>query len=290
MKSLRWTALLAGLALAACNDPDPAPPPAPALWEIADPRGQPAGWLFGTVHVLPEGIAWRSPPIDQALTRARVLVVEVGNIEDTAAIAKTFRAMASDESPRPLAARLDSDLRQELDVLLERQPGLAPRLDGLETWAVALTVARLAAPTRATESVDADLVRGFRPRPVRELEGARAQLEVFDALPEREQRDLLAAVIADGKRGDTYANQTIEGWRSGDLAALERETRRGMLADPELREALLVRRNRNWAEAVALMLERGERPFVAVGAAHLLGADGLVALLQLRGYSLRRLQ
>lgn len=290
MNPLRWALLLAGLALAACAAPDPAPPPSPALWEIAGTHGQPAGWLFGTVHALPAGTAWRPPRIGQALEKARVLVVEVGNIEDTGAIGATFRAMASDEPSPPLAARLSPDLQRQLGVLLERDPGLASRLDGLETWAAALTVARLASPSRLTQSVDADLVRGFRPRPVRELEGASAQLELFDALPERDQRDLLAAVIAEGSRGETYAEQTIAGWRRGDLTALERETRRGMLADPELREALLIQRNRTWAEKIALMIEGNERPFVAVGAAHLVGADGLIALLQRRGYRLHRIQ
>ena len=290
MMFVRWLALLAGFALAACSAPAPTPPPSPALWEISGPRGDAAGWLFGTVHALPESVDWRSSKLEQALGAAQVLVVEVGNIVDTETIGAKFRNLATDEAPPPLAKRLSPDLLKKLLDFAARDPGLSDRLDRLETWAVALTVARLSSPAPTTQGVDANLIGAFRPRPVRELEGATVQLELFDALPEGEQRDLLAAVIADGNRAEASIPDLIDAWRSGDLSALEQETRRGMLADPELRDALLIQRNRAWADRVSASLKRGEDPFVAVGAAHLVGPDGLIALLEARGYRLRRIQ
>ena len=55
-------------------------------------------------------------------------------------------------------------------------------------------------------------------------------------------------------------------------------------------EALLVARNRAWAKRVAAMLREGKRPFVAVGAAHVVGAKGLPALLGADGFQLKRIQ
>jgi len=74
------------------------------------------------------------------------------------------------------------------------------------------------------------------------------------------------------------------------LATLEREMAGGILADPELRQALLTARNRAWTERVAALLAQGRRPLVAVGAAHMLGSEGLPALLAARGYTVRRIQ
>jgi uncharacterized protein len=64
----------------------------------------------------------------------------------------------------------------------------------------------------------------------------------------------------------------------------------GMLEDRELRQALLIARNRAWAERIARLIARGQQPFVAVGAAHLLGKDGIPALLANQGYMVRRIQ
>ena len=66
---------------------------------------------------------------------------------------------------------------------------------------------------------------------------------------------------------------------------LEDATTRGIMADPELREALLVGRNRAWTQPLLEALKARGKPLVAVGTAHLVGPDGLVALLQERGYT-----
>ena len=72
----------------------------------------------------------------------------------------------------------------------------------------------------------------------------------------------------------------------GDAAALDRLLREEMASPgmaPLLTE-LLDRRNAEMAGQIAARLQRGERPFVAVGAGHLGGATGLLALLARRGY------
>jgi hypothetical protein len=84
--------------------------------------------------------------------------------------------------------------------------------------------------------------------------------------------------------------ELVESWLTGDLATIERRLQGGILTDPELRQTLLVERNQAWADRIAALLAQHRRPFVAVGAAHMLGDDGLPALLAARGYTVRRIQ
>lgn len=282
--------LIASLLLAACAQEAPQHEGRPALWEVSGPKGMPGGWLFGTVHALPREIAWRTPRLDQSLDAAQVLVVEVGNVGDERAIAAAFQQIAVDRASPPLLDRIEPRARPRLAALLDREGVQAHRFDNLETWAAALTLARLVGSGEPAQGVDRALIASFTGRPIVELEGAAAQLAIFDRLPEREQRDLLLAVVREGERATSLGAELAGAWASGDLARLEHLAMRGLLEDPELRQALLVSRNREWTRKIAGLITRGEQPFVAVGAAHLLGANGIPALLATQGYTVRRIQ
>lgn len=286
------TLVLASLALAGCKPAAPPQPPlsgAPALWVVERADGTVAGWLFGTIHALPDGARWWTPALERATSQAGTLVVEVRDL-DPAALAAAFGRLARDCPCPPLASRLPPSARPEYARLIAAA-GLSPRqYDGLETWAAALALSQSAEKTRAQAANGADraLLEHFAGRPVVELEGAAAQLAIFDGLPEAAQRRLLAAVVTGSGAAAADAERLARSWARADLGALERETRQGMLGDPVLHDALLRRRNLAWADQLEPMLAQGRRPFVAVGAAHMLGPDGLVALLKARGYRVER--
>lgn len=276
------------LAVASCA---PKPQPAnPALWRVDGPDGQ-KGWLFGTIHALERPALWRSAAIDAALSDADRVVVEIANLSDARAMSAEFARLAHSPGLPPLSQRIDPALRPQLLALLKREGLEESGFARVETWAAALTLARAGEGSLdAAYGIDRALLADTAGKPVEELEGARGQLGLFDTLPEREQADFLAIVVRDDGRDGTGSGSLAEAWRRGDMASIEHETHRGLLADPELRAALFTGRNRAWAQRIADLLASGARPFVAVGAAHMAGADGLPALLAARGYTVTRVQ
>ncbi len=278
------------LALAACAKPPE--PVHPALWEVTGPSGE-RGWLFGTIHALPHAAAWRTPAMNAALRDADEIVVETRDVADPAAIAREFERVAETPAQLPLSARIEPSLRPALARLLRRIGTRDDQFANTETWAAALTLARAASPRQDSAfGLDRALLAAAPGKPMAELEGTAAQFALFDQLPEADQRDLLNATVReDGALRQAQDDRNlVDAWAKGDMAAIERETHKGLLADPELHEALLDGRNRAWADKVAALLKSGAHPFVAGGGAHMAGARGLPALLAARGFTVRRVQ
>jgi uncharacterized protein YbaP (TraB family) len=280
-------ALGVALALAGCKQEPIAADP--ALWHVVGTRGEEA-WLFGTIHAAPAPIAWKTPKVAEALGRSAAIMVEVANLADEAAVAEAFTALSRTKGLPPVEQRVAPEQREALDKLLAERKVKPGDLQDFETWAVALTLARSGDNKDARNGIDRAVLAAAAGKPVIELEGASRQLAIFDALPEADQRDLLRAVVTDadalgGKDDDLAAT-----WRKGDMARIEVETRTGILADPELRKALFTDRNLRWSSRIVSEMNHGRRPFVAVGAAHMAGPDGLVARLEGAGYSVTRVR
>lgn len=262
----------------------------PALWEISGPGGE-HGWLFGTIHALPEAVDWRSPRVRGAMAGSDRLVVEVGSLKDAAGTAAILAGLARNAGAPPLSQRVRPDLKPKLAALLAKAHLSEDQFTHLDTWAAAVMLTQIATGSGhdSANGVDLALLSDWDGKPVVELEGAETQLRLFDTLPEADQRFLLDSVVEDsGKPGESERLATA--WERGDMKLLAAETREGMLADPELRQVLYVGRNRAWTDKLAAMLQSGAHPFVAVGAAHMAGSEGLPAMLAAKGFKVRRVQ
>jgi uncharacterized protein YbaP (TraB family) len=116
------------------------------------------------------------------------------------------------------------------------------------------------------------------------LETAEAQLDLFDKMPDAVQEQMLRSTLKDLNSGDAELKSILTSWKRGDAAGIEKTLLGGFNDLPGAYQALLVNRNRNWLPQLDACLMRARPCFVVVGAAHLVGPDGLLALLAKKGY------
>jgi uncharacterized protein YbaP (TraB family) len=124
---------------------------------------------------------------------------------------------------------------------------------------------------------------------VQGLETVEYQISRFDEMPMDLQDHLLAETLKDIDTEQANMSKLIESWRAGDAAAVERIVLKDLQQEPVLYQRLLLERNRNWLPKLEVLLKRPGRAMVVVGAAHLVGPDGLLSMLKARGYKVEQL-
>jgi len=283
------------LAISACSgkkdtpEVEAYPSPNPLLYELANTDGQIEGWLLGTIHALPDDVAWRTPPLDGVVKDANLLLVEVAELGATEQIAESFAQLSYTPGLAPIGERVSPTLRPQLEMMLANSDFSQGSFANVEDWASAIMLAQVDAPGDPSNGVDKALIADFQGRKIRGFETARGQLAVFDSLAAEDQRELLEGTIAEWAASQETPGRLLHAWIAGDVETLEKATNEGIMADPEIRDALLVNRNKDWTSQLLPVLNTRQKPLIAVGAAHLVGPDGLPAMLEQNGYTVRRL-
>lgn len=290
-RRLRAVALILALVVAACHGA--APPsgePKVALWSISDSSGV-RGWILGTIHALPPGVTWQRPGIDRALSQADRLVIEIAEPVTPENAGAALARLAMTPGLPPPSERLDGAARDRLLKAYRLLGVNDARFANEESWAVALQISALAsqkAGASASDGVEPVLRRAMAGKPVGGLETIDAQFQVFDTLPAPVQNRLLGDVAQEVLSAVNADDAMLKAWLAGDELGLSRAASSDFLGDPALHEALLAARNRAWVRQIDTMLRQRARPFIAVGAAHVVGQDGLPTLLRARGWTVAR--
>lgn len=294
-RASRALAALGALSATACTAVQPveAAGGKPALWKVADEDT--TVYLFGTIHLLPEGTQWRTPEIERAIAASDGLVLESVLGDDPMGSARTMMALGMSKGLPPLAERLPADKRPALDKMIKATGVPAKMLDQMETWAAAMTLLTLSFQQmglRPELGVERGLEASYRAgkKPVSGLETVEQQLGYFDGLSEQSQRLFLAGVVEDPGGSRAQFEEMLKAWKAGDTDAIARTFDAELSLSPELRDVLMRRRNAAWAEWVDKRMGQPGTVLVAVGAGHLAGQDSVQRLLAAKGLKATRVQ
>ena len=294
---LRRVVAALGLSLIATAAPATAKAPSaarPALWEVSD--ADTTVYLFGTIHLLPKDYRWRTARFDQAIAGSQQLVIEtIVDESNPHQMMAALSSLAFSQNLPPIIERVPPAKRKALETAIKKSGMTQPMLDRMETWAVAFMLLGNQFKDmglKTGEGVETVLRQAFanQGKTVGELESNREQLGFFDGLPESAQRVLLEGAIDEPKSMTDEFDRMLSSWARGDIHDIAKSFNETLAVSPELREALLKRRNVNWSRWVERRMAAPGSVMIAVGAGHLAGNDSLVDMLKRGGYTVRRLQ
>ena len=256
----------------------------PPLWRVKTDNA--TLWIFGSVHLLPEGVDWQGQAALNAFETADKLVLEVAPPRGGAApLLDAFRDYGYYVGSETLADALsDADYQRVAET--GEGLGLPERaIRKLKPWYASLL---LAARELAAEGVSADrgvesilsaaaVARGL---PISGLESPRVQMHFLSDLRRDTQVALLLQTIDDIETRDETLKDIADAWLSGDEARMEEAFLTPLRAYPDLYTSLIVKRNLAWTRRIDEYSRGNETVFIAVGAAHLIGEDSVIALLE----------
>jgi uncharacterized protein YbaP (TraB family) len=264
------------------------------VWKATGTRGGTV-FLAGSIHLLSNEYYPLAPAFDQAFGQSDLLVEEVDMDEmlgPDAQLQMLTRGMM------PAGQTLESVVSpQTMAEVRKRVEGLGLPMGPLQLfkpWALALTLEGLELQ-KAGMDADLGLDKHYfdqakeAKKPVQGLETLAYQISRFDEMPMPVQDRLLSETLKEMDTATSSIGEMGRAWKAGDAAAIERLVLKDLKSEPQIYERLLLERNRNWLPKIEALFTRPRPAFVIVGAAHLVGSEGLLQMLRANGYMITQM-
>ena len=252
-------------------------------------------YLLGSIHLLREEDHPLPAVVDRAYEDAEIIVMELDMDDlDPAYTQAAFSRAGVMTDGTTLADLMGEELfakAQEAAAVIDIPLDM---LAQSEPWLAAMTVELMMLyrigfnPMLGVEMTMVNRATADG-KPVEGLETVDEQLAFLDGLPLEAQREMLLQTLEESAAIGESVDDMIDAWHRGDTAALEEQLLSSIEAQPELHDALLVSRNQRWTATITEWLDDEGDYLVVVGALHLVGDDGVPALLADKGIGIHQL-
>lgn len=263
------------------------------LWKVQSKQG--AIYVLGSIHYLKRENYPLRKSIQDAFENCRTLVFE---IDLSSAPPERAQQLMLEKARYRDGTLLQQHITSQTYKLAERRAqelGIdISQMSPFKPWFVALSLLSLKLqkmgfdPNYGLDRFLADQAkRGDKI--IRGLESLEFQFGLLDQLSSSEQDSMLRQTLDELDLLDKSLDQLVESWLTGNARAVEDLLLASMKEYPAVYRKVVIDRNRRWLPDLIKMLEQGEKALVVVGAAHLVGQDGLIELLKQRGYTVEQL-
>lgn len=262
----------------------------PALWTVHG-RGGSMAYLFGSIHLVPNQLDWRSPQIAQAMQRSDTFVFEVMLNDATAhAVAAFMRERGTLPPGMSLRAMLKPEARSDLDAALTLTNLRLEDVDNLRPWLASITldVADMTRRNFDPGGVDKQIFSWAvrEGKNIDSLASVDQQLDMIAPPQTALEMESFELELRDLQNASRNLTPLVDAWARGDVATVERISLAELRKYPSVQKSMFADRNLDWTRQIRGLLSRKQRTFfIVVGTAHLVGRDGVPALLRRSGYT-----
>jgi uncharacterized protein len=259
-----------------------------SLWRVS--KGNHTLLLGGTVHLLKPSDYPLPDEFEQAFREAQLLAFEtdmgaLAKPEVQAALAQRLIYQDGSRLTDHIKPATYKVLKKHLRTVAIPEASLLTMKPALVV--IVLTLENIKKAGSGDTGVDQLFFKKAQSggKPVAGLETLETQMNALAALGEGQEDALILSTLKELKQTGASVQRLTAAWRRGDLAEMEKTGITPMLAEfPASYQQLIAGRNRAWLEKLEGYLSTPERELVLVGALHLAGKEGLLALLQQKGY------
>lgn len=280
---------LAGFAAAEAAD-------APAMWKMTDKDS--TVYLFGTFHILPAELEWKTEAYEKAMAEATTTYAEADALspEAQAAVQAAVQQYGLNPPGVTLSSVLGEERAEQLAEVAQQYGVPMQALEPYRPWLASLTLAVVAFqkagfdPQSGVEQVllaqaaeEGDAIDYF--------ETATQQIEMLASLDEEEMLNNFDASMEQFENFEALSKKMLDAWSTGDVKALDEDIL-GDLRDeaPDAYQKLIVNRNAAWIADLKTIMDGEGDYFIAVGAGHLVGDDSVIKMLKDEGFKVKRIQ
>lgn len=259
------------------------------LWEISGNGLTAPSYLFGTFHLLCKEDIHFSNALKQAVTNSREVYLEL-DMDDPATLMGGLMLMNMKGGKKLKDLYKEEDYQRVITFFkdsLKTPIGLFQRMK--PEFLVALLYPKMM-PCNASSSIEESIMQLAKAggKEIKGLETMAFQASVFDSIPYEKQAEELLHTIDSMEQSKVAFGLMLNAYKEQRLDKIESIINDPAYGDTGNQDVLLYNRNINWVGQLNNIMKNGS-VFTAVGAGHLVGKKGLIALLKAEGYTVRPL-
>ncbi|MBC7889722.1 MAG: TraB/GumN family protein [Ferruginibacter sp.] len=257
------------------------------LWEISGRGLKNSSYLFGTFHLMCKNDIRFSEQLKTAVSNSGVVYLEM-DMDDPAILlggllmmnmkdGKKLKDLYNADEYQKLIAYFKDTLHMPVGMLQSTKP----------FFLAALLYPKMM-PCKTVSGVEEELMKLAKQqkKEIKGLETMEFQAAVFDSIPYEEQAKELLKSIDSMVSYQKYFDTMIAVYKTQRLMEIEKLFKDSEFGMEDHQDLLLNDRNKNWVAQLKTIM-KGQSVFIAVGAGHLVGKEGLISLLRKEGYTLK---